>query len=472
MKNTDFGKVDNVFFHKSYQSTRVLVLAPHPDDEINVAGNMILTLREAGAEVYVAYSTNGDFDWPAEIRFREVEESLRILHVDSDHFFLLGYGDTYNHTGKPHVFYAEQTVASPAGYTETYGVPDHPDYIYYKENQHHTYTRQHYLEDLERLISDIRADIIFCVDYDMHADHRMLSLSFETVMGHILKNKDMDYHPTVYKKFAYAMGFTAAQDYSVINNRETIRPVVGEIEAYPYDLIDQSCFGWPERVRFPVNYLCITSDLKKNPLAQAVFAHKSQRNEKNILGLLNSDDVYWQRRTDSLGYSARVMATSGDASHVNNFQLLSTLDIDDTIPTFDTNLWKPEKNDPDKMLHFSWDQPQEIAQIRLYGNFSEEGSIEQIEISCDNGFSQKVGPLLKKGTPLVIPVIGGKEIRSCSVKILKMTGNGAGISECEFFKEPVAENRIAPFIKIMVQDNFVYQYYYSKKTQNIDLNIY
>ena len=49
----------NSFFDKNYFGTRILILAPHPDDEINIAGNMILNLTAAKAEIFVAYSTDG-----------------------------------------------------------------------------------------------------------------------------------------------------------------------------------------------------------------------------------------------------------------------------------------------------------------------------------------------------------------------------------------------------------------------------
>ena len=47
---------------------RALILAPHPDDEINVAGSTIIRLIRSGAEVFVAYSTCGDFDRTEELR--------------------------------------------------------------------------------------------------------------------------------------------------------------------------------------------------------------------------------------------------------------------------------------------------------------------------------------------------------------------------------------------------------------------
>ena len=40
---------------------KVLVLVPHPDDEINVVGNLFKWFKEAKAHVTVAIVTNGDY---------------------------------------------------------------------------------------------------------------------------------------------------------------------------------------------------------------------------------------------------------------------------------------------------------------------------------------------------------------------------------------------------------------------------
>ena len=89
----------NSFFDKSYFGTRVLIHAPHPDDEINVAGNMILTLAAAKAEIFVAYSTNGDFEQSAAVRAQEAVDALKILGVPRERIIFLGYGDTFNGKG-------------------------------------------------------------------------------------------------------------------------------------------------------------------------------------------------------------------------------------------------------------------------------------------------------------------------------------------------------------------------------------
>ncbi len=65
------------FFEASYSGKRVLVLAPHQDDELNLAAGAIPNFLKAGAEVFVAFATNGDYysDLPAEVRLTEAANS-------------------------------------------------------------------------------------------------------------------------------------------------------------------------------------------------------------------------------------------------------------------------------------------------------------------------------------------------------------------------------------------------------------
>ena len=74
---------------------RALILVPHPDDEINVAGSTIIRLSRSGAEVFVAYSTNGDFDRTEEIRAEEALASLKILGVNEPTKSPAGHVETY-----------------------------------------------------------------------------------------------------------------------------------------------------------------------------------------------------------------------------------------------------------------------------------------------------------------------------------------------------------------------------------------
>ena len=91
---------------------RILIVAPHVDDEAIAAAGYATAARAAGAEVYVAYLTAGDcnatsarmlgrtlrpkpgiFLEVGERRFGEALEAMARLGVPRSHLFLLGYPD-------------------------------------------------------------------------------------------------------------------------------------------------------------------------------------------------------------------------------------------------------------------------------------------------------------------------------------------------------------------------------------------
>ena len=451
----------NSFFDKNYFGTRVLILAPHPDDEINIAGNMILTLAAAKAEIFVAYSTNGDFDISADVRAQEAVDALKILGVPREKIIFLGYGDGHKLSDKP--------TKSPAGHVETYAAENFVDYAKKIFGRHSPYTRQNFKRDLKSLILELRANIIFCVDLDNHPDHRALSIAFEEVIGEILSERS-DYRPEVYKKFAYATAFTAAPDFYAPNLLPTPKPKIGETDTYDFDIIDRANYVWENRTRFPVmNHQTI---LKGNPIADAIFAHKSQRNEWNSLRILNSDEIFFERRTDSQTFSAKISATSGDASKVGDFKI------------FPESFWQPSRDDTQRKIFFTWDEPIQVEKIAIYGNPLDEDdekiflrleltdgqiSIDETGIFSDN--VRKISAALpKRGCPLIIDT-GKIFLTRAEISAVTVEKN-FGISEVEFFQNAEPLKKIPPFIKITVNDNFIYKYSVPYEVDKISIGIY
>ena len=410
---------------------RVLILAPHPDDEINVAGSMIVSLSRKGAEIFAAYSTNGDFEQSAEVRAAEAIESLKILGVDSDHVIWLGYGDTYNGTGKPHVFYAETPMQSRAGHSSTYAPRG------FKPWRQSTYTRANFFADLKSLILELRADVIFCVDLDFHADHRALSLAFDRIMGEILHCEE--YRPTVFKKLAYATAFTAEQDLHCDCLLPTKRPHLG-LEAYDFELIDKFFYDWESRIRFPILPQYRKPLLKGNPIARAVFAHKSQRIQRNALAIINADEVFFERRTDSITFRAKVSASSGNADAVCDFRILDLIDINESPPRFGNFAWTPSKDDRERRLTFHWNSPQSVRLIKIYGVLN--GSVDKLRISFDNSMSLECR-VERGGLPTVIELPTPIEITRAEFRILSADGE-FGIGEIEMFSTIEPKRAIQP----------------------------
>lgn len=468
--------VGNSFFDKNYFGTRILILAPHPDDEINVAGNMILNLSAAKAEIFVAYSTNGDFDISADIRAQEAVNSLKILGVPPEKIIFLGYGDTFNGKGNPHIFYAENPTTSPAGHKKTYAPKNFVDYAKKTFGKHSFYTKKSFKRDLKSLILELRANIIFCVDFDSHADHRTLSVLFEEVLGEIL-SENSNYRPEVYKKFAYSTAFTAAPDFYATNLRATPKPKLGETDTYDFDFIDRANYIWENRVRFPVAEVCRQTILKDNPLAEAIFAHKSQKNEWNALRILNSDEVFFERRTDSQTFSAKITATSGDSSKVCDFKIIDTKNVDIYPPQIENNLWQPSADDLQKKLFFEWNEPIQVQKIVIYGNpldnFAEKISLKLVFDKLTVNFADfKIFniEIPARGCPFAFNTekfyVKRAEITAINPK------NNFGLAEVEFFANVEPLRKIPPFIKIISKDNFIYRYVVPYEIDKISLEIY
>lgn len=74
----------------SFHNQRLLVVAPHPDDEVIGCGGLIKKLKDAGSKVYVLFLTNGDtkdftkrgFSSGA-VREKEIEKVAKYLKFDA-----------------------------------------------------------------------------------------------------------------------------------------------------------------------------------------------------------------------------------------------------------------------------------------------------------------------------------------------------------------------------------------------------
>ena len=398
----------------------------------------------------------------AEQRLSEATNSLKVLGLGKERIFILGYGDGSmnipGHDRPEHVFCSGETpITSPAGHSETYGAAGLQDFAFIARGVHSAYCGNNYRQDLKELILTVKADIIIATDFDVHQDHRMLSLSFDTVMGEILSRPGNDYFPEVFRRFAYCTAYHAKPD---LFDSDFILSTAKPEEETSQGLIDTSYYTWPERVRFPVPEKS-REPYARNILTKAINQHKSQ-NKIYIAfaraeGIINSDEVFWRRRTDSLSFSAKVTATSGNPAHAHDFRLFNVSDIFSRTPKRENYLWIPDEDDNAKELIFTWDSPQEISQAKLWGNI-DGVPVQRVSITMDSGYNCEVGPLPEKGLPLTLNIPAQKGVRECRVKILSQGSKESGLAEIEFFAENEQPPVVKPFIQIMTGGNFVYIY--------------
>lgn len=167
-------------------SDRVLVVAPHPDDEVLGCAGVIQQAVRAGAEVHVALVTNGDaaelalifaeraprrtareYRRLGEIRQQESLNALASLGVPADHVYFLGYPNngleallTSDHWSPAHPYTSPYTRVPACPYERVFT----PGAVYCGEQL---------LADVIRLLSRTRPNRLFVVlPEDIHPDHR------------------------------------------------------------------------------------------------------------------------------------------------------------------------------------------------------------------------------------------------------------------------------------------------------------
>ena len=373
--------VGNSFFERSYFGTCILILAANFGDEILIAGNTILNLAAARAEIFVAYA-NYDKNLST-----ENIEALKILGVDSRKVIYLN-------------------------------------------------------NDLKKVLLKLRANIIFCVDND-NPEHKNLSAAFEKVLGEILN--ETDYRPEIYKKLACATALNCPPDFYAPNLLPVEEPKIGVTNSYDFDLVGRANYIWNNRVRFPVPEHCRKPLLKDNPLAEAIFAYK--KNHWSALRILNSDEVFFERRTDNLAYCAK--------AKVCNFKIVG-------------------ESCRDRILKFEWTDAVQVRRIVIYGNlFDEKTARLKIRLALENDIDKEKiieAELPKLGHPLILDV-GKIFVRRAEIEALEC-GEDFGIAEVEFFAQIEPIRKIAPFIKMTIGNNFFYRYDVPYEVEKIPLGLY
>ena len=164
---------------------RIVVVAPHPDDEILGAGGLIQQACAVGAEVHIIYLTSGDHNQIAfklyklrlhfsprqyiafgELRHREATAATALFGMTRDQLNFLGYPDYgtlqiwRDYWGETRPFRSDATRTNAVPYTDAFG----PGHLYKPENV---------VADFVELFRRIRPTKVFVTHpADTNPDHR------------------------------------------------------------------------------------------------------------------------------------------------------------------------------------------------------------------------------------------------------------------------------------------------------------
>ncbi len=437
---TDNGKAE------LYAGQKVMLLVPHQDDDINVLGGVIEEYTKYGSEVYIVFSTNGDYYGEQEIRLQEAVDAAAVMGVREDHVIFLGYGDQWDPEG-PHIYNAESgvVVRSVYGSTETYGTERHGVY-----RDGNAYTIDNFLGDIESVILEYRPDVLYCVDYDYNIDHKALMLSFEKVMGRIL-NAQQEYRPQVFKGYAYNTAWESEADYYGENLLST-----QDIFAEPY-LQQPEVYRWEDRIRLPVHAEILSRSVVRSGAYETLSHYASQGAGLYTARVYNSDKVFWQRRSDSLCYGADIQTSTGNTGLLNDFMLLDNHCLTDKAYMPYDGVWIPDAEDTDRQISVTFRQPETVNMVSLYDHPDPNKNVKNAVITFDDGSYVQTGPLHPGGAETRFPV-DSKTVTSFTVTLLETEGE-AGLTEVAAYGADVSA---MPFIKMMDKsENFLYDYWIS-----------
>ena len=369
---------------------KCFLVIPHQDDEINLAGNILDRLAEA-YELYVIYSSLDTRLKERSIRRQEALAACGFYGIDKEHIIFLSY-------------------------------PDMPNKF-----KHHFYTSgdKRIIEDLKKLIVELRPELIIGTDFDFHSDHRMLSLALDTAISHILMELD-DYRPILLKGFCYETAYYGVEDYSA--------SFLGKCRV-SNDILANSSFEWENR-------LSLSGNLKEgfiwNKKAyKALKKHKSQYAVLHARSILNSDNVYWQKRTDNLLFKKEtsLTVTSGDGSKLRDFLVIDTDDIITLNPReidYSKAVWVPDKADLNPAITISFMHANRISHIILHGNPNDQQDLNtEIMIKSEHK-KVFVKTIAAYGRDTVINI---GDISTNEVQLVITAESFHGLSEIEIFSE-------------------------------------
>ncbi len=422
---------------------KMLVVAPHPDDEINLAGQLIVKAVKENIEVYVLYTTNGDATKKEKNnRVQEAINALKVLGVQQEHIVFLGYANEWKEN--EHIYYAEKDLISTLNKTATNCFKGHDEYCFKKNQTHHVFTYENFKNDMKSVIEDIAADVLICVDFDSHPDHRAASLTFDRCMGEILKERRA-YRPIVLKKYAYNGVWKGEKDYYVEPFQRTKHETNFFYSGDVHEL-ESPNFSWKDRISLCVPKETITPLLKKNILYKAARQHTLTTAWYEMQRVINSDVVYWNRPTNNVMLEGILQASSGETKYINDFMMYDAGNILDKNEPFREReyCWRPDVTDTDKTLTVQFYENKRIRKIVVYEDFDVRNHIKKLKIQL--GEKVLYCEPNRNGTKTEIVLDKSTETDKIVIKVCDVIGNG-GLCEVEAYTEEASFSETTELLK-------------------------
>lgn len=441
---------------------KILVLAPHEDDEMLMAGGVINRAVNNGDEVYVVYGTNGDFNGVSQgkTRISDTVNAMKAIGLDKSHLFFLGYADnggmgvgSYATAFTDSFIYSlymsdDNTVLSSRnGVTQTYGNEDViEDYHYQKTGQHADYTRANFLADLKSVMETVNpTDIYMQSRYDMHYDHAYFGI-FATEVIDDIRAEDTSFKPTVHEGIIHShmTDEVYPNDQGNYGDGSEDSSYLGAWKQLE-GLEEKTSLRWADRENVLVPYSMRQMPFKYNIKDQGLREYTTEYYNW-IASFVKVSEVFYKKTFDSIAQYATVTASSENSDTDKSKDQSAIKAVDGIADGYATGLanshnrfpfaeWVSNNEGAGAWLNLSFDKTKEVNSIKLYDRPNLEDQIIAAHLEFDDGTQINVGELPNDGSPKEISLGEGKRFNSVKLVIdgVSTTTTSVGLAEIEVF---------------------------------------
>ena len=274
----------------------ILVVAPHPDDDIITSSGVISRALRRGEQVHVVYFTNGD-NFGADtglVRQNEAVASQSVLGVGEDNLLFLGYPDGYTLDLRETYTASTDVMTTPNGISHTYASHGlgRTDYHSHAFGAPAAYNWANVVMDMASLLGTVLPDAIFVTaGNDGHPDHQNAYNAVVQALPGVLAGHPT-YKPTIYTTFVWPS--------------DSSWPSVAAPDQYftaPTTIANLNVL-WSHRNSLDVPLTMQTTTLEANLKYQAIAQEVSQGGNEvgGYIGLfLHKDEFFWGERPANPG---------------------------------------------------------------------------------------------------------------------------------------------------------------------------
>lgn len=415
---------------------KILILAPHEDDETLMCSGIISHALTNGADIRIGVISNGDKKGRKAglTRIRETLTAMECLGLNPSNILFLGFGDmekdSRSFLNRLYNVATDTTVVPSYVGIQTYSVPEAPEYHYQKHGVHGHYNRATFRQDLEGLIEEFSPDYIFVTSlYDSHPDHYTLyKFTVESIIN--LKRNTPDFSPIMYE---YLIHSHDGDDYWPARNPKNsfLIPFSKPVTLDTHTLLD-----WEKREIFLMPLDMQAIPLSKNKKHITLSKYRSQKpsaNKNYLYSYVKRDEFFWKRDFSNIAYLANVSVSSENES-TNQLGIKAIDGIADGYPRFPDNEWVTKGESVGAWIQLNWPKSYTINKIILYDRPNPGNNITKSTLTFSDGSSLQIGPLPNNGSACEIN-FPAKEIDWIKMTVDSANGENVGLSEFEVYEE-------------------------------------